>query len=110
MVLRVPLLVYLFVFFFRGVSFHSGVVDGWTQTLRAQAGSRRRESRHPERHRAGEREAVENMNISTAKKEGRKESAVPLQGAFPTPSRGDPNHGILIRDHLFILLYLFGKP
>ena len=32
------------------------------------------------------------------------------QRLFPLPHdvRGDPNHGI--RDHIFILLYPFGKP
>ena len=82
--------------------------------LRAQAGSRRRESRNPERHRAGEREDVEKyvprtlyVNISNfgirieltcvdyifgqsgikvlkGRKEGRKEGSA-TQGLFPPP-------------------------
>ena len=51
--------------------------------LRAQAGSRRRESPNPERQQTGKREEVENIySVLKYSKEGREvqESAVPLKG------------------------------
>ena len=74
--------------------------------LREQAGLRRRESQNPERHRAGKREEVENIYFEVLMysidetKEGSRDV-----GAFPTPTRGDPNHGI--SDHS---IYFFLSP
>ena len=82
--------------------------DGWTQVLRARAGSRRRESRNPERHRAGKREEVE-ICIEALKR--RKESAgkySATQGLFPLPRVVTLIMG-LGTTYLF-LFYQFGKP